>query len=174
MPVKFTYENPLLKAWLLVHQTHNLLHRAENATFNELGLASRKHLIMMAIDSLKSPVMVSDVARWLDRNPNTISMLVDQLEEAGLVKRTRDLSDHRSVRLELTPQSKKLLKDGKTVSEKLIQDAFSDVTPEELVQLATILRKVRLKTLAILELDVHEENIQIIDAKDKQNGRKEK
>jgi DNA-binding MarR family transcriptional regulator len=53
--------------------------------FIQVGLTTRKHAVLFALRNLKSPVTVPDVARWLDCNPNGISMLVDRMVKDGLL-----------------------------------------------------------------------------------------
>ncbi|MGA8723504.1 MAG: MarR family transcriptional regulator [Acidimicrobiales bacterium] len=49
-------------------------------------------------------ISVADAASELHLAPNTVSTLVRQLSDAGLVFRRTDDSDHRVVRLELSPE----------------------------------------------------------------------
>jgi DNA-binding MarR family transcriptional regulator len=153
MPVKFTFESPLLRAWLLIHQSHNLLKRSEDSILAELGLTTRKHSILLAVKNLKDPITVSDVAHWLDRSSNGISMMIDQLEKDGLVQRQRDMSDHRTVRLILTERGDKLLEESNALFWKMIKDIFSTLPPEELNTTIGIVTNIRLRTLDFLKLD---------------------
>lgn len=87
MPVKFTMRHPILRAWALYHQTYNLLYRCEEVMFSKVGLTSPKYMILMAIKLINDPVTSSDIARWLDRNTNSVSLIIDRMEKDGLVKR---------------------------------------------------------------------------------------
>ncbi len=142
-----------MKTWMLIHQTHNLLTRSENAVFGNLDLTTRKHAVLLALSNLKGPVTVIDVARWLDRNANGISMLVDRMERDGLVSRVRDLPDRRTVRLEMTPRGEKILKQANNLAREMISDVFSELSEEELVNVGTLLDKVRGRTFAFLKLE---------------------
>jgi DNA-binding MarR family transcriptional regulator len=44
----------------------------------------------------------TDLASILERSPNSISMLVDRMVKAGLVRRTRDKKDRRVVFVSMT------------------------------------------------------------------------
>ncbi len=153
MPVKFTFESPFLRAWLLIHQSHNLLKRSEDSILAELGLTTRKHSILLAVKNLKDPITVSDVARWLDRSSNGISMMIDQLEKDGLVQRLRDMDDHRTVRLVLTDSGNELLEESNALVWKMIKDIFSALPPEDLKTAIGVVTNVRLRTLDFLKLD---------------------
>ena len=162
MPVKFTFTNPLAKTWLLIHQCHRLLSRAENAAFVQVGLTTRKHAVLFALRNLKDPVTVTDVARWLDRNPNGISMLIDRMVKDGLVDRIKDMPDRRSVRLEITPKGKKAIIAGNQLTRKVYKQIFGGISNSDFVKISAILERVRFKTLDYLELDYSKEEMQML------------
>ena len=109
MPVKFQFTDQRLKTWLLCHQTYDSVFKCEEAVFAKEGLTTQQHAVLIAIKYIDDPVTVSEVAHWLDRNPNGISMLVDRMVRDGLVKRTRGLRDRRAVRLSMTNKGKEIL-----------------------------------------------------------------
>jgi DNA-binding MarR family transcriptional regulator len=165
MPAKFTFENPLMKTWLLIHQTHNLSRRAENAVFTKLGLTARRHSVLLAIRSLPDPVTVSGVSRWLDRSANGISMLVDRMVNDGLLNRERNMPDHREVRLTMTKKGETLLKEANSHTWQLFQSLFEGIPDKDLRNTGGILEKVRLKALKLLEIEHAAENVQVIKDK---------
>jgi len=162
MPVKFTFADPLMKAWLLIHQSHNLLNRSENAIFAKMGLTNRKHSVLLAIKNLPDPVTVTDVARWLDRNPNGISMIIDRMEKDGLVERVRDMPDRRAVRLMITRRGEESFKEANVLNWQLFQEVFSRIPEEDLLKLSNILTKVRSQTLDYLKIDISKDRIQVL------------
>lgn len=138
---------------MLIHQTHNLLTRSENAVFNNLDLTTRKHAVLLALENLEDPVTVIDVARWLDRNANGISMLVERMVRDGLVNRIRDLPDRRTVRLEMTPKGKMIYQEANKLSWQMIQDVFCELSEEQLAEMAECLENVRTRTFGCLKLE---------------------
>lgn len=138
-----TPDNPLLKTWLLLHQTYNLVSKTENATFAKVGLTTQRLAVLMAIKYIKDPVTQSDVANWLDRRESSISMLLDRMEKDGLVDRMRDLSDHRWVRLVLTEEGEKALEQATIVGWQLVQQILDRLTDDEMQTLIRLLEKVR-------------------------------
>lgn len=109
MAVKFGFDNSLLRAWLLLHQTYNLIAKCEDRVFSKHGITTEQHNVLMAIEHIDDPVTPTEIGQWLDRNTNSISMIVARMVKAGLVKKTRDLHDGRSVRLTITRRGKKIL-----------------------------------------------------------------
>lgn len=163
MPAKFTFSNPLAKTWLLIHQCHRLLTRSENAIFAQVGLTTRKHAVLFALSNLPDPVTVTDVAHWLDRNPNGVSMLVDRMVNDGLINRVRDMPDRRSVRLEITPKGEKAITGGNKLTLKVYQELFDGISDDDFEKISSILEKVRFRALGFLKLEYAKVGAQVLD-----------
>jgi DNA-binding MarR family transcriptional regulator len=163
MPAKFTFAHPLTRTWLLIHQCHNLMDRSENIVFNKLGLTTRKHSVLLAIDNLPDPVTVTAVASWLDRNSNGVSMLVDRMVKDGLIKRVRDMPDRRSVRLLMTRKGEKMVVESRRLTWQLFQTLFFEITGEELQNMGDLLERVRGRAFDFLKMDHSSQNLQVID-----------
>lgn len=167
MPVKFTFANRLMKSWLLIHQSHNLLDRCENAIFAKMGLTTRQHSVLLAIKNLPDPITVTDVARWLDRNPNGISMIIDRMEKDGLVRRLKNMADRRAVRLIMTRKGEEVYEEARVFTWQLFQDIFSEISEKDLFSLCGILEEVRLKVLDFLKIDISADKIQVLGERKK-------
>ena len=64
MPVKFGFENLLMRVWLLLHQTYNMVVKCEDQVFGKHGLSTEQHAVLLAIKYIDDPVMPTDVAQW--------------------------------------------------------------------------------------------------------------
>ncbi len=150
MPVKFTMRHPVLRAWALYHQTYNLLYRCEEVMFSKVGLTPQKYMVLMAIRLIEEPVTVSDVAQWLDRNTNSVSLIVDRMKKDGLVARTRSLGDRRTVRLSLTRKGKEKLDQANIPGWDLVQEMMSPLSENDLNTFAGLLEAIREKAFEYL------------------------
>jgi DNA-binding MarR family transcriptional regulator len=90
----------------MIHRTHEMLKVCEDRVFGEYKLTTDKYIVLATIKYLNGPVRPSDVAWWLERSPNSISMMVDRMGKAGLVRRLRDRKDRREVRRIITRKAK--------------------------------------------------------------------
>ena len=99
MPVKFVLSDPTLKAWILLRQTYIAVSKCEEAAFAKVGITLQQYKVLMAIKYINDPVMPTDVARWLDRNSNSITLIIDRMEKDGLVERVRNLRPSYKARL---------------------------------------------------------------------------
>jgi DNA-binding MarR family transcriptional regulator len=163
MPVKFTYAKPLMKTWLLIHQIHRLMSRIENSLIADLSLTDKKNSVLHALTNFKKPVPVNDIAKWLDRNSNGISMLINRMGKDGFITKKRDMADQRVVRVEITQKGRRYFEKSKKGIDDAIKDIFCDLNEEELEKMSILLQKVRGRSLDFLKLSNRKEIIEILD-----------
>jgi DNA-binding MarR family transcriptional regulator len=84
-----------------------------------------------------------ELADMLDLEPITLCRIVDRLEEAGLVERTRDPEDRRAWKLHVTAQAQLLVDKLQAVGAELVGHAFSGIDPEEIEITRKVLARVR-------------------------------
>ena len=143
MPHHFETASNHHDAWLLLHLTSNLVLRCESRVFAQVGLTPQKHAVLMAVKHIEDPVTLTEVAEWLDRSTNGVSLLVDRMVKDGLVERARDLQDRRSVRLTITDKGERLLNPATQSAWALIKRVLSPLSQDELVLLGSMLQRVR-------------------------------
>lgn len=75
------------------------------------GLTSSQHQLLLAVRGHADAAgpTISDAAEYLMIRHNTAVELVNRTQELGLLVRVRDASDHRAVRLVLTPNGRSRL-----------------------------------------------------------------
>jgi len=148
MPVKFMFENPQLKTWMLLHQTFNGISKCEDIVFAKAGLTTPQYIILMAIKYIKAPTTPSEISQWTDRNVSTITMLVKRMEKDRLVERIRVKRDRRFVEVVATEKGKMLLDKATIIAWSLVQEILSVVSEEELNSLDNILERIRQKVFS--------------------------
>ena len=131
MTVNFESENLVLRLWFMIHRTHDMLKSCEDKVFGEQGLTTEQYVVLVAIKYLDDPVRPTDVARWLGRSPNSISMMVDRMVKAGLLRRVRDRNDRREVRLVITSKGETALKPAILAGWEFIQKILSQVSHDD-------------------------------------------
>ena len=149
----------VLRLWFLLHRTRDVVRRCEDQVFVEYGLTTEQYAVLSVMKSLGSPLRVIDLARGLEREPNSVSMMVDRMVKVGLVRRVRDKSDRRAVRLVNTSKGENALKPATMTSLKCIQKILSPLSDEDRRTLITLLEMVRYKALEYLKLGVNVEEM---------------
>ena len=151
MPVKFKFENLDKGAWLLLRQVPNLVARCEDQVFSKHGLTTERHAVLMVIKHIHGPVRPTDVARWLDLSVNSVSMIIDRMVKAGLVKRTRDRKDRRTVFLTATDKAQKAYALASVAGWELIREILAPLSDKDKRSLIKLLETLRDKTYGYLD-----------------------
>ncbi len=115
----------------VIHRTHDMLKSCEDKVFGKQGLTTEQYAVLTTIKHLDEPVRITDVARWLTRSTNSISMIVDRMVKAGLLTRERDGDDRRTVRLVITSKAETLLKPATLAGQEFIQKILSNLSYED-------------------------------------------
>src|SRR4030065_2500791 len=97
MTAKFESAELDLRLWRQLYQTYTLLKQCEDGIFEEHGLTTEQYAVLVSISYLGQPARITDIAHWLERSTNSISMIVDRMVKAGLVRRVRDKRARRVV-----------------------------------------------------------------------------
>jgi len=85
---------------------------------------------------------VSDIATKLGVGAPAASGMIDRLEQAGYVERTRDCADRRIIRVELSPAGCELLVGVEESIRQTFRQVFSALSDEELTELIRLHRTV--------------------------------
>jgi DNA-binding MarR family transcriptional regulator len=95
----------------------------------------RFHVLRVIIES--QPVSMGDIHNELHMANSTVTVIVDYLHEAGLVKRKRDTEDRRVVLLEITEKGRKIMESLLEKKQVFMKKALLDMedSAEELAQL---------------------------------------
>lgn len=84
-----------------------------------------------------------ELADLLDLEPITLCRIVDRLEEAELVERSRDPDDRRAWRLHVTTKAQPLIEKLQAVGAELVDQAFAGIDPKEVEIARKVLAQVR-------------------------------
>ena len=136
-----------IRTLLLLHRTRDMLFNLEDRVFNEFGLTAEQYTVLVAIKYFDDPVRPTDIGRWVGHKVNTVSMIVDRMVRAGLVKRIRDLPDRREVRLVITGKGEQAFKPATPAAWGLIEDIMSSLSEPDKRILVKLLEKVRDRAL---------------------------
>lgn len=95
----------------------------------------RFHVLRVIIES--QPVSMGEIHEELHMANSTVTVIVDYLNEAGLVKRKRDTEDRRVVLLEITEKGREIMESLLNKRQDFMKKALLDMkdSAEELAQL---------------------------------------
>jgi len=131
MTINFEDGNLVLRLWYVSHRTRTLLKMCEDQIYSEYNLTTEQYAVLAAIKHIGGPARPTEIARWLGRSTNSISMIVDRMVKAGLVRRVRDRSDRRVVNVSITSKGENALKPAILAGWEFIQKITSPLAYED-------------------------------------------
>jgi DNA-binding MarR family transcriptional regulator len=125
--------------WKLSQRASDLTSRYIDAVLTkESGITYQQFLVLMAMNNTGNLGTVGTIAEQLDRTQNTLSVLLDRMKRSGLVKKSRNMSDRRMVRVVMTEKGKQKLAETVKTGWELIEDltaSFSEAEMKTMVKL---------------------------------------
>ena len=149
----------VLRVWRQLYQAYTLLKRCEDGTAEEFGLTTEQYAVLVTIEYLGGPSKVTDIAEWLERSTNSISMIVDRMVKVGLVTRRRDTGDRRVVYVGMSSKGAAALKPVNVAAFETVSRILSSLSSEEKTTLLDLLGAVKYGTMKCLSPGVDIEEV---------------
>lgn len=129
-------------AWTLLHYAYDLIIKIEEDTYRvKAGVSYQQFLILMAVATSENPVTVVELARILQRQPNSISTIVDRMVKQALVKREPCKTDRRLVYVKLSPAGKNIVTRAAIEGNELIKRVMSEFSEKEARMMVKLFEK---------------------------------
>ena len=157
MAVNPEQERTVLRLWLLLRRVGDALNLCLDLIYSKYGITNEQSGVLGAIKT-RGPLKPSELASILERSPNSISMLVDRMVKANLVKRTRDRKDRRVVFVTMTDRGRQAIDPAVPEGWQLIHKVLSPLSYDQQRDLADMLETVRAELVRCLnpEMDMTE------------------
>lgn len=131
-------------------QAYQLCRRVFTAISQSMGLTSQQHSALYALLLSERPLGPTDLSRLLPMEPQSVTALLDRLEEMRLVVRRRSSKDRRAVKVRLTPAGHDLLRASVPRIRDAHQLTLGTLSHEELRHLAAISDKLSRAAMNLL------------------------
>ncbi|MFL6745594.1 MAG: MarR family winged helix-turn-helix transcriptional regulator [Sphingomicrobium sp.] len=125
-----------------IGETAHALRKAFGRRVAALGVTGAQWKVLVKLTRTPGLRQV-ELADMLDIEPITLCRIVDRLEEARLVERSRDPSDRRAWRLHVTAQAQPLVEKLKAIGAELFDEAFAGIDPNDMETARQVLARVR-------------------------------
>jgi len=143
-------ENLSVTLWRMVYQAYTRYKNGMDQVLSEHGLTMEQYLVLVTIKYHDPPMRITDVARWLERSTNSITMIVDRMVKAGLLRRVRDRSDRRTVNVFLTSKAETALKPANPAAWEFMQQGMSPLSYKDKDAFAGLLKMINHRLLEYL------------------------
>jgi DNA-binding MarR family transcriptional regulator len=146
------YESDSLSValWRMVYLTYTRFKNGMDKILGEQGLAMEQYLVLANIKYMDAPMHITDLAHWLERSTNSVSMLVDRMVKAGLLRRVRDKRDRRVVNVFLTSKAENALEAANPAAWEFMQLGMSPLSYKDQRTFANLSKMINYKLLEYL------------------------
>lgn len=133
--------------WQQLHLTHVAVCKAFERSLMRVQVTLPQAMALRAIQDGPRPMTASRLAEYLNQETQSVTGLIDRMEQQGWVRRVRDLPDRRAIRLELTELGTTKLAATQPIGASMADRLFADLSGDELGDFAALLGKVYLTAL---------------------------
>ncbi|MBN1856999.1 MAG: MarR family transcriptional regulator [Dehalococcoidia bacterium] len=131
--------------WLSIEQARNAIYKARELELEQYGVSTVQAGVMFVVHTMGGRTRPAEIARWLVREPHSISGLLSRMEREGLLRREPDLERKNSVSIVLTEKGMDIC--NKTFLRESVKQIFTSLSAEEHDELMNLLIRVRDRAL---------------------------
>jgi DNA-binding MarR family transcriptional regulator len=132
-------DNIAVKTWLLFYRTAVALYGAASKRLRPAGVSPGQARVLLVLSESSSPPTGTEISRIVGTKPHTITVLLNGMQRAGLIRRIKDDKNRKLVRVVMTQKGKKAWK--QVLQIQLGIELTSLLSSEEFYQLDSILEK---------------------------------
>ena len=137
--------------WALLHQTTDAIIRARDNELRKIGISRMQAAALFIVKAISGPATPAEIARWLFREPHTVSGILDRMERQGLIRKVKDLERKNMIRVVLTEKGEEAYHRSSEI--KAIRNILSCLSQGEQDSLRAYLETLRNKALKELRLE---------------------
>jgi DNA-binding MarR family transcriptional regulator len=155
----------VLRPWRQIYQISSVLKQHEDQMLKQFDLTVEKLGVLTVIAYLDGTARVTDIAEWLERSPNSVSMIVERMVRAGLVRRKRDKGDRRVVHVSATSKGEDAFRRAYPATIEFIRRFLQPLTHEEMNTVSDLLATLKYELLKSSDPAVDTKELERIDSK---------
>ncbi len=138
----FDHQDVQTRIWINWYHTSGMITKYADSRLSKIrGLSYQQFLVLLIMKRLGDNANATEMAKKLDKNTNTLSTILDRMEEKGLVKKIRDTEDRRLVWAITTEKGKEKLATTIKASWAMFEKLTSCFSQEEMKTFDALLEK---------------------------------
>ena len=136
------------KAWTLLNETRHAVYQTVSGELRAAGISPRQAAALISIGSASKPLTPAQLARRMLRERHSVVVMLNRMEQGGLVRKAENAERKQSVLLSLTERGEQKRKAAMRVLKGgSIEQPFSALSEEECRQLMSHLEVLLDRTL---------------------------
>jgi DNA-binding MarR family transcriptional regulator len=150
----YSYETAVegYKLFFNLRLTSDAIHKYRETELNRYGISPEQALALICIYSLDKKATPAELSRWLHREPNSITILLNRMEKLELIKKKADLKRKNVIRLSLTPKG--ILAYRHAVEFRMFSVLMGVLSETKRKQLLSILQVIRKEVYSRLDMNI--------------------
>ncbi len=143
-----------LTTWALLRQTWAVMEKVAETRLAEIGSTPERIAVLWACREHPGPLIPAEIARFVSRESQSVTGLINRMEAEGLVTRTPKRKGRPFTEIKLTAKGEELSAAGIKVLKNVIAGITSSLKPKDLEQIHEPLRALRQKAVEELHLEL--------------------
>ena len=139
------------KLFLLLNQTADCLRKLRQRSLESCGVTMEQAAALICIKNMGEDATSAALSKWLFREPNTVTALVNGMEKRGFLVRVPSQENKKVKKLRLTQEGENALVASSDLG--FLYDSLLQLSPQKRKQLKEILELLRGKTFSALHLN---------------------
>ena len=136
---KFNIQDADYELWLLLARTHYRVRKARAKELRQYELSPEQSGLLFYVHASGNNAMPIEIARWMLREPQTITSIIDRMQKKGLIKKSRDKDRKNVIRISLTEKGEKAYE--QSIRREAFHKVMESLTEEKRQNLRTYLRE---------------------------------
>ena len=132
-----------LAEWVTLYQAHNAVFKVAELALLPHNLSLPQLHLLAILKKADGLVTTGEIGRAMVKASQTITGLVDRLEEPGFVERVFDRRDRRKTWVRITEKGERKLAEALPVFNRLVDEIFSVLTDQDLQDVQAKVGKLR-------------------------------
>jgi MarR family 2-MHQ and catechol resistance regulon transcriptional repressor len=129
-----------LALWVKLARAHALMMKATDRDIHRYGLTQPQFAVVESLGHL-GPMKINAIGAKMLVTGGNMTVVIDNLEKRGLVKRVRCAEDRRAIRIRLTEPGESLFKKIFPQHAEFVANALNVLTDKEIAELSALLKK---------------------------------
>jgi len=129
--------------WQSLYQAYNAVFKAQESALIPQGISLPQLQLLSLLARERRPLTITALAKWMVKEPNSLTGLVDRTEAKGWVHTHGDPKDRRKRLVEFTNAGVKKYQDASAVANQAGEKLFAKLTQSEKSSLKTSCEKIR-------------------------------
>jgi len=139
--------------WRRLHRISDEITKYEESVFKKTNVTHQQYKILLSIALFEeknvTSAKITDLGPIENRSFVSLSLITDRMVTSGLIKKIRDKTDRRVIRLKITSKGRQTLKDASKPTNRLVKKIFANYSNKEKLSGSLFLNKI----LDNLEID---------------------